>query len=174
MNYIKFQKSILKYAKVEIHKKDRAALGNHLEEILFYIDEHSKYNRVNEHGNAYKEIRVRAKQILGRNDTKFSKREIKSLITYYICKKTGENYIRIPYKLDYIFKAIFSLVDEYEKEYPLSPSLKQYVGQIRRECFYNEQSRAYKAWYEDNASSELHEELLQDMFGEKSSLNKKF
>ena len=118
-------------------------IGVNLRKIYKYIHENYNYNRNLGLGNAYKAIRERAKKNNYR--LHYSKREVKSLINYF---SSGESsYIKIPYKAIYLFKAIFELVDDKKDTNPLSDDLASFVGKIRRDVFYHEQSVLFDEWF---------------------------
>lgn len=147
-------------------------IGVNLSKLYLYIGEHKNMGRVSTYGNAYKAIRLRANRLLGRNDVKISKREVVSLRKY----KTilgGTKYIKIPYKLFYIFKAIFQIVDELKIEYPLSDELENFVGKVRRDIFYQVQSELYSEWYKAN-KDDLTRGLHDDIFAGNTILSKEF
>lgn len=147
-------------------------IGVNLSRLYLYIDEHKNMGRIFPYGNAYKAIRERANSLLGRNDIKISKREVVSLRKFYTILGTNKH-IKIPYKLYYIFKAIFEIVDVLKVEYPLPDDLNVFVGKIRREIFYDEQSELFNEWYRNN-KNELTRGLHDDIFAGNAVLSQKF
>lgn len=75
--------------------------------------------------------------------------------------------------MEYIFRAIFELVDELKVNYPLPQELDIFIEKIRRECFYKEQSSLYEEWFKENLSP-LNKALYDDMMAGNSILSKKF
>ena len=109
---------------------------------------------------------------MGRSDAKISKRQVASLRKYYTIFGTNE-YIKIPYRLYYIFKAVFEIVDILRVDYPLPDDLENFVGQVRRDIFYSEQSELFNDWYQENRN-EMTRGLHDDIFAGNSVLSKKF
>ena len=147
-------------------------IGINLQKIYLYIDQHKNMGRIFPYGNAYKAIRLRATRLMGRGDMKVSKKEVASLIK---CRFNifGNKYIKIPYKMYFIFKAIFEIVDELKDEYPLPDEVEHFIGKVRRECFYEIQSSLYREWYKGN-ENRLTRALYDDMFAGNSILSSKF
>lgn len=134
------------YVNIEVQNEDDAEkIGINLKKLYLYIDQHVNMGRTHKFGNALKAIRMRATRMMGRGDMRVSKREVWSLIKCGSIWKS--RYIKIPYKMFFIFKAIFEIVDELKIAYPLPEDLKKFVGKVRRDCFYDEQVKAYKNWY---------------------------
>lgn len=161
------------YVKIFTLEGQADEIGLNLKKVYLYIDNHIDKESRFLYGNAYRVIRVRATRLMSRGDMKVSKREVKSLIkcnTNIFRKK----YIKIPYKAYFIFKAIFQLVDEIKVENPLPEEIEEFVGKVRRECFYEIQSSLYKNWYGEKIRNKLNKELLDDIFAGNSILSKKF
>lgn len=172
MSRVDLDEVTYRYVRLNTIKEREDSIGVNLKKLYFYIDQHKNMGRVFPYGNAYKAIRLRATQLLGRGDMKVYKREVTSLIVYKTDILKG-NYVRIPYKMYYIFKAIFELVDELKVQYPLPEELEQFVGKIRRECFFEEQSHLFKDWYKGN-ETKLTKALMDDMMAGNSILSKPF
>lgn len=177
MGQVKCNEITYRYVKIELLDGQASNVGVNLKMIYSYIDTHKNMGKKKPYGNAYKAIREKAQRLCGRSDVRFSKREVASLINDYgkpFCKK--ERYIKIPYKEDYIFRAIFELVDELKSQYPLPQEIQNFIGQIRRECFYKTQSSLYETWYKRNKKNQttLNKHLLDDMFAADCTLNHKF
>ena len=176
MGNVKFDEITYPYVKIRLLDGQASSIGVNLKKVYLYIDKHINMGRVRPYGNAYKAIRVKAKILCGRNDIKFSKREVASLIKHFFQLGQKERYIKIPYKEDQIFRAIFEIVDELKVHYPLPNDLQIFVGQIRQECFYNEQCALYKAWFNDNKDNQttMNKHLLDDMFSGNCTLSQRF
>ena len=147
-------------------------VGVNLRKVYLYIDQHKNMGSIFQYGNAYRVIRMRATRLMGRGDMKVSKREVTSLIK---CRSNifREKYVKIPYKMFFIFKAIFEIVDELKIQYPLPEEIENFVGKIRRECFYEIQSSLYREWYKGNENS-LTKALYDDIFSGNAILSKRF
>lgn len=79
---------------------------------------------------------------------KISKKQIKRLILTY--GTADAKYVKIPYLIDEIFSAIFSLVEEKKSSgKPMPKNLKSLVGNLRRDCFYAGQALAYDTYIND-------------------------
>ena len=128
--------------------------------------------RIFPYGNVYKAIKEKANRLMGRSDAKISKRQVASLRKYYTIFGTNE-YIKIPYRLYYIFKAVFEIVDILRVDYPLPDDLENFVGKVRRDIFYSEQSELFNDWYQENRN-EMTRGLHDDIFAGNSVLSKKF
>ena len=172
MSKVKLDDVVFRYVKIEITDGQEDKIGVNLREVYKYIDQHKNMGSRYPYGNAYKAIRLRATRLMGRGDMKVYKREVTSLIKYRT-KLFHKNYIRIPYKMEYIFRAIFELVDELKVNYPLPQELDIFIEKIRRECFYKEQSSLYEEWFKENLSP-LNKALYDDMMAGNSILSKKF
>ena len=176
MGKVKYDEFTYPYVKIELLDGQSSNVGISLKKIYSYIDEHKNMGRILPYGNAYKAIREKAKILSGRNDVRFSKREVASLIKHFGRIGKEERYIKIPYKEDCIFKAIFELVDELKQQYPLPPEIQHSIGRIRRKCFYEVQSSLYETWYRRDRRNQttLNTHLLDDMFAADCTLNQKF
>ena len=173
------------YVKLHVNDKDKV-IQEELESLFTYINDHvgKEYTSIYKNGKAFKAIRETANRITGRNDIKIRKREVASLIRIYVKKfplsNHGEYYIKIPYKLDYIFRAIFEIVSRIEMENPLPKDLEVVLGKIRRDVFYLKQSQLYetdiknfmnKKEYDEN---KIYKALYNDIFTMNASLSQKF
>lgn len=161
------------YINIKLSDEDMAEkVGVNLSRLYLYIDEHKNMGRFFPYGNAYKVIKEKANRLMGRSDKKISKRQVASLRKYHTILGTNK-YIKIPYKLYYIFKATFEIIDTLKLEYPLPDDLEVFVGKIRRDIFYNEQSELFDEWYRKN-KNELTRGLHDDIFAGNAVLSKKF
>lgn len=158
-------------------------IGVNLSKIYEYIHRNKKVGCFPPYGNAYRLIRKRATELISRGDVKVSKKEVKALINP---DRTllWELRIKVPFKLHYIFKAIFEIVNELQEKHPLPEDLVPCIGRINRECFYNEQSILYREcyddirevpeFYDDQNYAELVQALYSDIFAGDSILSDKF
>lgn len=161
------------YINIKLPDEETAEkIGVNLSRLYLYIDEHINMGRIFPYGNVYKAIKEKANRLMGRSDAKISKRQVASLRKYYTIFGTNE-YIKIPYRLYYIFKAVFEIVDILRVDYPLPDDLENFVGKVRRDIFYSEQSELFNDWYQEN-KNEMTRGLHDDIFAGNSVLSKKF
>lgn len=174
MSKVKITNVTYPYINIEL-EDDKIAekVGVNLSRLYLYIDEHKNMGRFFTYGNAYKAIKEQANRLMGRHDAKISKRQVASLRKFYTILGTNRH-IKIPYSQYYIFKAIFEIVDRLKSEYPLPDDLEIFVGKIRREVFYYEQSELFSNWYRGNNRDELTRALHDDIFAGNAILSKKF
>lgn len=173
MSKVNIEDITYKYINIRLTDEDMASkLGVNLSSLYSYIDEHKNMGRLFPYGNAYKAIKETANRLTGRKDIKISKRQIASLRKYFTILGTNK-YIKIPYRLYYIFKAVFEIVDDLRITYPLPTDLEAFVGQMRREIFYSEQSELFDEWYRQNRN-ELTRGLHDDIFAGNSVLSENF
>lgn len=173
MSKVNIKKITYPYINIELLNKDCAEdIGANLSQLYLYIDRHKNMGSTYEYGNAYRAIKEKANNLMGRKDIKISKRQVISVRRYFTILGTNK-YIKVPYTLYYIFKAIFEIVDDLKAEYPLPDELKKFVGQIRRDIFYKEQSDLFAIWYPEHRD-ELTRGLYDDIFANKSILGINF
>lgn len=161
------------YIKIKLSNNNSSKqIGVNLSRLYVYIDEHINMGRIYPYGNAYKIIKEKANRLMGRNDIKISKHQVASLIKYYTFLGTIK-YIKIPYLSYYIFKAVFEIVDNLRVDYPLPDDLDSFVGEVRRDIFYCDQSELFNDWYHENRNEKTRG-LHDDIFAGNSVLSKKF
>ena len=162
---VQMRKRKIIYPYVNIRVEDEYALeriGVNLKKLYKYIDKNKNVGCTHEDGNAYRCIKKKANESLSRNDRKISKRQVVNLARFKTRRLSGIEYIQIPYMQSHIFKAIFEIVDELRRTYPLPNDLILFVGKMRRDIFYNEQWELYKEWYTENksyASTKLYDQM---------------
>ncbi len=153
--------------------------------LLDFIDKYSEYGKENKYGNAYYRIRKETNRLFGigfysPTKLKTSKREIKSIMNSVISKIDGQNYIKISFKISYIFKGIISIVDEIQKSnnVKLSDNLKHTINITYGVAFYEKYIDTYDVFFEDiqenNINSvgyRLKAELNNDFHSENSIFN---
>ncbi len=153
--------------------------------LLDFIDEYSQYGKVNKYGNAYYRIRKETNRVFGIGShshikLKTSKREIKSVMHSVISKSNGKNYIKISFKISYIFKAIINIINDIEKDnnIKLPDNLKHTVGITYGVAFYEKYIEAYDSFFdklnENNINSvgyHLKAELNNDFHSDNSIFN---
>lgn len=168
-----------KYITIELEGELTRYRNEHFEDLLIYIGAHYPAGTRNEIGCAYKKIKEKTDELLlvsKRNNRriKTSKREIASIrqAKYSLIKSTDEHYyIRIPYKVSFIFAAIISIVDEISREDSSPAILRDCIGHTYRENFYekhiSEYLRMYHAVFKPQA-------LLDEMYSDPAKLYNDF
>ena len=111
-----------KYLWLQIEEKYSNINFSHL---LFFIEKYSEYGKDKRLGNAYYRIRQKSNELfsIGKFSPKklrTTKREIKSIMNSTVSKIDGRLYLKIPYKIAYIFNAIISIVNEIENDNNIS------------------------------------------------------
>ena len=153
--------------------------------LLDFIEKYSDYGRDNRYGNAYYAIRKEANKIFGVGryspiNLKISKHEIKSIRCSVMSKINGNHYIKIPYKISYIFKAIISIIEKIKSEnnISLSPDLQHTLNLTYRIAFYEKYIEIYDTFFEDIQELDLNNkgywlkvELNNDFHSEGSIFN---
>lgn len=128
------------------------------ERLLDFIDSYTleKNKKENEYrfGKAYRRIRKESNRLLGINVgspyiLRTSKHEIKSIFNITQSKLDKKTYIKIPYKISYIFRAIINIVDQIEQEnnIELPDPLKETLNITYGMAFYGTHIRVYDAKY---------------------------
>ena len=119
--------------------------------LLTYIGTMMPYKNRNPIGSAYVRImeRTNGKLKISKRNLVYRtrKREIAALRRYFYCEGEQTNYMaKIPYKLEWIFKAIIELVDEIQTKEAgrLPENLAQFKNLTYRDAFYYEVYRAYE------------------------------
>lgn len=122
--------------------------------LLDFIDKNTERGKDYKYGNAYSKIREVANQLLGVRagspmKLKVSKREIRTIRSTTISKIGRKTYLKIPYKISYIFKALCIIVEEIEDKYniTLPDELRNTVGMSYGVAFYNKFISTYDAYY---------------------------
>lgn len=174
MSNVKLNEVTYPYVKIQLLNGQSEEIGVNLQKLYKYINEHKNMGGFPPYGNAFRIIKKRAQQLSGRNDVKFSKREIAALIRCYPLHIPLNKYIKIPYKIDYIFRAIFEITDELKIQHPLTPELSIFIDKIRRDSFYNSQSELFRMWCKGENETTINRHLHSDIFAQDSSLSQKF
>ena len=178
-----FEQGYHKYYKIILPNNVAGKVNINAEALFRFIGEHKPYRAKSSIGSAYKQIRIRTDKAL--NLTPFdgvlrtSKREVASVLTYYKyltnIEHFNESYVKIPYKIIYIFGAIKELIDEIRDEgYNIPPELKDVVGMTYQMAFYQNHRDAYDAMDRDTMICEAQLALLDDFVGIDSPLNQIF
>lgn len=154
--------------------------GNeNFENLLTFIGEQMPYKDRNAIGSAYVAIKKKTNSLLGVNwwnhVIKTSNNEIASIRFFY---ETTDSilYVKIPYKIDYLFKAIALLVDEIKAsgaEIPLN--LKPLVDKTYLLAFYNPHRSAYSLNKDSiDVKHEAQKALIDDFESPVGALNQIF
>lgn len=153
-----------------------------LRRLYEFIGTNSPGNPKYTFGNGCRAILRKARTLAGYRTYMISKKQVFQLVNAY-CNRDDDTveYVKIPYASDYIFRAIFSILDEYKatKGVVVPLEITELYGKIRREVFYAEQSRQYHRKYEEGLLNnrpeldELRRELLNDLCSEACALGRK-
>ena len=153
--------------------------------LLEFIDKFCDCGRERKYGNAYYIIRKETDKLLGigwyhPSSIKTSKREIRSILSS-INKIGSRNYIKIPYKISYIFQAIILIVEKIQADnkIDLPDDLRKIIGMTYGIAFYENHIRTYDVYYSyiqdnnvNNIGFGLKAELKNDFYSENSVFNK--
>lgn len=131
--------------------------------LLKYIGENYPINNRNPIGCAYKKIQKETDKLLnvswGCNwNLKTSKKEVSSIrqARYWLLEeKENHFYIRLPYKISFIFSAIIKIIDELSKVQPIPAELKDSIGLAYGASFYayhmEQYDRMYRKQFKEDA-----------------------
>ena len=183
-----FSENSNKYYKVPLYlNKDNTEYrcNTNFENLLFFIGQHRPCDNKNEIGSAYAIIREKTNELLGVSKKDFmrrtSKKEIASLRYFYknLNIKKHEEFpfiAKIPFKLEYIFRAIIMILEEIEAEGNVIPrNLEHLVNQTYKTAFYKQQKEAYEERFGEIPIRFKAQRAIKDDFDSpNSSLNKKF
>lgn len=155
--------------------------------LLKFIDSNVDCGKDYELGNAYYIIRKRTNMLLGIRHgflmyMKTSKKEIR---TIRLSVERGllikKNYLRIPYKASYIFRAIYEIVNEIKRKVAIPSDLTDCIGKTYKIAFYNKHISSYNTYYDrikEKNSFEpgyfIKEALSNDFNSTNSAFNNKF
>ena len=133
--------------------------------LLDFIDEYSAYGKEHKYGNAFYRIRKKANSLWGVGryspmKLKTSKHEIRSIINSTVSKIDGNSYLKIPYKISYIFKAIILIIEEIKKENNINiPSNLEHTIKVTYGiAFYEKYLDTYDTYY-----NEIQDEYISDI-----------
>lgn len=142
-----FAQGYYKYYKASLPAGMPNSGNENFEKLLSFIGEHKPYKDRNPIGSAYVAIKKKTNGLLGVNwwnpVIKTSNKEIASIRFFYETPDSAL-YVKIPYKIDYIFKAIALVVDEIKTagaEIPLT--LQPLIDKTYLLAFYNPHRSAY-------------------------------
>lgn len=175
---------LFKYMWIEIPEQ---YVNYNFSELLQFIDSYSEYyEKCKPYGNAYQRIKEVANRLYGvgrysNPKLKTSKRELRSILHSVTSKINGKQYIKIPYKIAYVFKAIVLIVDEIKELNnieKLPSSLESTVGLTYSAAFYAYHTTVYDVWREvfrknnfDGRGYELKNKLNDDLHSERNALS---
>ena len=154
-------------------------VNDNFEKLLDFIGKHRPYKNRNNIGSAYVIIRKKTNELLGLNKRnlilKTSKKEIASIRFYYI-DDDNDTYVKIPFKIAYIFEAIINIVEDIEKEgIALPDDLIALTGKTYLNTFYQKHVDAYDACFNKiPIEEEAQRALNSDFHSNESPLNKEF
>ena len=126
------------------------ASTKNLKELFLFIGEDADINPKNENGKLgrayekiYRQLNPYRFRVLKR---KISKRQIKQLVE---CHGNNDGYIKIPYLINEIFRAVFTIVEKETRDRALPTNISHLKGYIRRDCFYSVQAQVYSSLCDD-------------------------
>ncbi len=178
--YLIIEQGYNKYFKIALPVNSPASENLNVEKLLIFIGEHLPYRDRNAVGSAYMAIREKTNELLKidwRNHiVRTSKREVASIKKIYhsILKNDigGNTYIKIPYKLEHIFKAIIIIIKEiHDNGYDIPQELAPLVNKTYLLAFYHRHCEAYDEIYPEIPMSKFAQRALNDdLHGPFSSL----
>lgn len=145
-----FSEGYNKYYRVSLSDETSNSGNTNFDKLLFFIGAHKPYRDRKEIGSAYMAIRQRTNQLLGLNwrnpVLRTSKREVAAIRFYY--QKTERNtnklFVKIPFKVAYIFKAVAQIVEEIRNDgFDIPVELQSLVNKTYLIAFYKEYADAY-------------------------------
>lgn len=155
MNIHELQQLDYRYVRITVNGEHKRYVNINFDELLEYIGNHFPINNRTPIGSAYVKIRKETDKLLQVSwshnwKLKTSKREVSSIrrSKYWIPEKQGEHYyIRIPYKIGFIFTAIINIVSEIAKNEPIPTSLNNCINSTYGLSFYSYHIAAYDKEY---------------------------
>ncbi len=141
--------------------------------VYHFIDETEGGDPVFFLGTAYRKIKKIAREKYCRKKKYIiSKRQVANLIKVHDDKQI--KIFKIPYTADYIFKAIFYILEEYKaNDIEIPAEIAEFLGKCRRDCFYKAQSDSLKRVCNVD-SPRLRRYLNQDLNSDEGALGKIF
>ena len=173
-----------KYFKAALPMVQYQSENANFDELLEFIGKHNRTGRKNDIGSAYVAIRKKTDELLGLTGThsaaKTSKREVSSIRFYYnrisIMEVENGKFVKIPFKIAYIFRAIDLIVNDIcaaGHEIPIC--LKKYIHKTYSDSFYSVHVQAYDYCRTDIPIDKVAPRALNDdLHGAFSPLNDKF
>lgn len=176
-----FNEGYNKYFRVSLPTGTTQIGNDNFEKLLFFIGQHMPYKDKEEIGSAYMAIRKKTNALLGldwRNVVlRTSKREVASLKRYFNTdQNTSSIYVKIPFKVAYIFKAVSILIEEIHQDgFEIDANLKPFVDMTYSDAFYKEYINAYDDIVEDIPATKTAQRALNgDFHNANSPMNKIF
>lgn len=179
-----------KYVSISLWDTTVKYVNDNFESLLDYIGVACKKPNKSNIQSAYIEIRNETNKLLDvrwnyNRNLRVSRREINSIRNArYKCiaKKNNHFYLRIPYKIGFIFIAINNILNRIENDYPIPQNLKGYIGLPYGSVFYQKYITEYDNEYEQKFKYTPQEEgiinypkiLFDEFHVENSIFNKKF
>lgn len=171
-----------KYYRVSLPNDTLNSENVNFDKLLFFIGTHRPYHNRNEIGSAYMAIRQRTNELLKldwRNPVlRTSKREVAAIRVYYKqkSKNAGSLFVKIPFKVAYIFKAVAQIVEEIHNDgFNIATELQPLVDKTYLIAFYKEHADAYDSCRKDIPTNMQAQRALNDDFhGLYSPLNAVF
>lgn len=178
-----------KYFRANLMPIPESNVNLNFELLLDFIGKQPMYKQLgnNNIGRAYKIIIKKTNEKLGFNRKdlilRTSKREIAALRYFYepIVKKKTKKFVKIPYKLEYIFISIIDILEEIHNKnddsfnQDMSSDLKKLMNKYYVSVFCNEHEQAYsKVFKELPPGFNAQRALDGDFHGDNSPLQKKF
>ncbi|MBS5363088.1 hypothetical protein [Butyribacter intestini] len=124
-------------------------------ELLEFIDKYYVYGKKYPYGNAYYVIRKKANELYGIRryapvKLRISKHEVRAILHSVETAIMRRKYLKIPYKVSYIFKAIVLLVEEIEKNnnIKLPEELGFTMGLTYGTAFFDKYIDIYDGYYD--------------------------
>ena len=144
-----------------------------LRRVFEFIDKQEGGVSVFPMGKAYRKIKKVAREKYGGPfKNVISKRQITRLIKVFYVDDV--RFVSIPYTADYLFKAIFYILESYRNEGVILPDgIEKFRGNIRRNVFYNEQCYSLNNICNVDSPTKIRY-LNQDINSADCSLGKKF
>lgn len=165
-----------RYEKVVLFSEydDVHEIVENLEKLYDFINTKENGKTDHKYGAAYRKILKQARIYASRRSRLISKRQVVNLINVYYDASDDNYFVKIPYTANYIFKAIFRILDDYREENNDIPEIMaSCIGKFRRECFYEEQCYSYNHVCVDKQYTGLKMELNKDLNSDRCVLAKK-
>lgn len=146
--------SMIKYRRFDIN--DKWISNDNFDTLLCFIGQYNNIYKEKDNliANAYIAIRKKTDEILRvkskHNTLKTTKAEIKSIRKSFNKFISNDRIIKIPYKISFIFQAIFEIVEDIKKRVNLPDILKNIGNGTYRDKFYSKFYNRYMDWYNND------------------------
>lgn len=174
-----FAEGYNKYCRVALPDGTPNSGNTNFEKLLIFIGAHKPYSNKKEIASAYMIIRQRTNQLLNldwkNRVLRTSKREVSAIRLYYQ-KNTNRLFVKIPFKVAYIFKAVTQIVEEIHGDgFEIPAELQPLVDKTYLIAFYKVYADAYDSCKNDIPDDMLAQRALNnDFHGLYSPLNAVF